>query len=44
MINGLELFYANSNSGKGLKLIENKGSGCYMTKNNYKKTLKPVKD
>ena len=36
MINGLKIFYTTSNMGKGLKLIENKGSGCYMTKNNYK--------
>ena len=34
MINGLNIFYTKVNIRKGLKLIENKGSGCYMTKNN----------
>ena len=32
MINGLNIFYTKANTGKGLKLIENKGSGCCMTK------------
>ena len=32
MINGLNIFYTKANTGKGLKLIENKGSGCHMIK------------
>ena len=40
MINGLNIFYTKVDIGKGLKLIENKGFGCYMTK----KTPKLVKD
>ena len=34
MINGLNIFYTEVNVGKGLKLIENKGSGCCINKNN----------
>ena len=32
MINGLDIFYTKANKGNGLKLVENKGKGCYMTK------------
>ena len=36
MINGLDIFYTKGNGlklvGAGLKLVENKGKGCYMTK------------
>ena len=39
MINGLDIFYTKVNKGNGLKLVgdglklvENKGKGCYMTK------------
>ena len=35
MINGLNIFYTKTNVGQGLKLIENKGSGC---KNNTNKS------
>ena len=31
MINGLNIFYTKANTEKGLKLIENKGSGSCMT-------------
>ena len=32
MINGLDIFYTKVNKGNGLKTVENKGKGCYMTK------------
>ena len=38
MINGLDIFYTKVSGnglklvGDGLKLVENKGKGCYMTK------------
>ena len=32
MINGLDIFYTKVNKGNGLKIVENKGNGCYMTK------------
>ena len=40
MINGLNIFYTKANTGKGLKLIENKGSGCCMTKKIQKIIIK----
>ena len=32
MINGLDIFYTKVNKGNRLKIVENKGKGCYMTK------------
>ena len=37
MINGLDIFYTKVNRDNGLRIVENKGNGCYMTKNNSKK-------
>ena len=37
MINGLDIFYKKVNRGNGLKIVENKGYGCYMTKKKSQK-------
>ena len=43
MINGLDIFYTKVNKRSGLKIVENKGSGCNIKSKQIGKGLKILK-